>query len=337
MVTAEFVKKGFQEIVHHWLATGLFASVFSLYWVLFLYRVKYEGEQFENITKDFIKSLFIFYIALNWDFFYIIGYRVATDYPLQISEIIVNTIKSSVGGNDNLTLAHLYDTGMNMAFTVLHSMGYSPSSVCLALLGFVLLFSSTLIMCITSLGIIVISKFVLAICLVLAPYFIVMFLFSGTKGLSESWLKFTIGSALTPLFVGIVLALVLVMGDLSLINIKSQTALNSAISAPSYAGIITCFCTSLICLGLLFKTTEMSAAITSSLTQMSMGSVGRRVKMGSDAAKSAYQGSHRKLSSAKNNFRERQSKTMGEVKNRAQERNRLDAIKQASIKRRRNY
>lgn len=337
-VTAEFVKTGYQEIVSHWLVSGLFASVFSLYVIYFLYKVKYEDIPYSDASKHLLKAVFVFSLALSWDFFYILVYRLTTDYPMQISEIVVSALKNSVGGSGGSSLGHLYDTGMDLSFEVLRSMSFSPKSIVTAFVGFVLMFLSTLIFTIIALGLIVISKFILAICLVLAPYFISMYLFNGTKGLSESWLKYTLGSALTPLFVGIVLALILILADLSLINIHGGSTLGASNKAPSFSGVVTFFCTSLISLGLLFKTTEMAASLTSSLTQMSMGSVGRRAAQGASGTKGAYQGAKSKTSNAagrvKGSYQKRQQQTMSDVRNRSSERNRLESIKRASMKKR---
>lgn len=59
---------------------------------------------------------------------------------------------------------------------------------------------SAMILMLGSVGVMVTSRIVLAVLLALGPVFVVLSLFSGTRGLFEGWLKAAVGFALVPLF-----------------------------------------------------------------------------------------------------------------------------------------
>ena len=189
---------------------------------------------------------------------------------------------------------------------------------------------------ILALAILVIAKMTLAICLVLAPYFFFMYLFNGTKGLSESWLKFCIGSAITPLFLSVILAFTIVIADssMSTISKNSHAIIGAARAAPpSFSGITSYFCLSLITIGLVFKSSDMAATLTASLSQMTMGSLGRRFQQGSSAVRSGFNQARGRAQKVQSTYQSRQGRLMDDIRERAKEKSRDADIIKASQKR----
>jgi type IV secretion system protein VirB6 len=120
-----------------------------------------------------------------------------------------------------------------------------------------MLWVSSLILLLGTVGILVVCRIALAALLILGPVFIVMALFENTRGLFEGWLKSVVMFALVPL-------LTVVMGSGALIAIVPMVhglgAGGAAVSLRTAVGILV---GSIVYLALLLLTLEVARSLTS--------------------------------------------------------------------------
>lgn len=342
-LTAGFVEKGFKKIVSAGISSGLIATVITLFIVYFFYKVYHEKAPFEESIIAFSKLTFVFLLACSWGIFHKTLYVVLTDYPIYVSRLLTEVISTNTGGGGS-SLNKIYVNGMEQVMVLLHSMGISIANVFLCILGAILILISTICFTVIALILLTIAKLTLAIYLVIAPYFIGMYLFDGTRGLSESWLKHTIGSALVPLFLGVGLALISVTADLSIVGVSgSAHALKSfgvntaAGDGPSFSGILAYVCCSLCAVGIVWASKEMASSVTSSLTQSALG--GGRSARGAARWLKEKNNEQREVKQSKEpnsqNKNQDKSALKAAVQKRQEERAKSAAIKQATANRRR--
>ncbi len=297
-ITANFIETGYKAIADHWIVSGLMTSVLTLYVIYFFYQVKFHDIPISDAVTHLIKVCFVFTLATNWNIFYILIYNVATNEPLAISNMLLSKINGSHG-----SLNEIFVDGMKKSFELLGNMSFSIKGVVTCLLGAIALLIATCLFTLIAMGLIIISKFYLAVLLVLAPYFIMMHLFNGTKGLTESWIKEIINKALVPVFVGCVLLLTSTLAKLCL-NVSSTAFASS--KAPDFVGIVLYLVCGILSFYLFKVIPEKAASLTSSLAIASpgrmtsqagraMGSVGSRVSKGVNAAKGSFSQRQQKL------------------------------------------
>lgn len=310
-VTAEFIQSGYRAIASHWITSGLLTSILTLYIMNFFYQVKYHELPLKEATPHLFKVCFVFALATNWDVFYILIFNVVTNEPIAISNALLSRATNSDG-----SLNGVFIEGMKLAFDLLKNIPISPVGGFLTIVGAALIVAATVLFTILAVGLIVISKFYLAVLLALAPYFIIAYLFNGSKGLTESWAKDVINKALIPVFVGAVMLLTSTLAKACLF--ASRASLGS--SAPDFASIITYFLCGLISLFLFKIIPEKTASLTASLAIAAPG------KMASQAAQSLSKGGAaakalgRGVGKASSDFKQRQQQLMSEVRGRARER-----------------
>lgn len=308
-VTAEFIQSGYHAIASHWITSGLLTSILTLYIMNFFYQVKYHEMPLREATPHLFKVCFVFALATNWDVFYILIFNVVTNEPIAISNALLSKATNSDG-----SLNGVFIEGMKLAFDLLKNIPLSPVGGFLTIVGAALIVAATVLFTIIAVGLIVISKFYLAVLLALAPYFIIAYLFNGSKGLTESWAKDVINKALIPVFVGAVMLLTSTLAKACLF--AGRASLGSS-SSPDFASIITYFLCGLISLFLFKIIPEKTASLTSSLAIAAPG------KMASQAAQSMSKGGAavkalgRGVGKASSEFKQRQQQLMGEVRERA--------------------
>ena len=306
-ITAKFIQTGYQAIAHHWLVSGLMISVLTLYVIHFFYQVKYHDIPISDTVTHLIKVCFVYTLATNWDVFYILIYNVATNEPLAISNMLLSTFSSTDG-----SLNSIFVDDMKKTVALFTSMPFSLKGVATCLIGAALMLISTCLFTLIALGLIVISKFYLAVLLVLAPYFIMMHLFNGTKGLTESWMKEVINKALVPVFVGCVLLLTATLANLCL-NV-GQAGLAAESKAPDFVGVLLYFVCSILSFFLFKVIPEKAASLTSSLASAAPGRmVSQAARSMGNVASRASKG----IQAAKGSFGQRQQKLMENIQQRA--------------------
>ena len=83
----------------------------------------------------------------------------------------------------------------------------------------------TIIAMLFAFGFLLISKLATALILGVGPIFIALFLFGGTRGLFEGWLRALVGFALVPLFLLTSLAMLLAMIDGTVATVRAEAAI----------------------------------------------------------------------------------------------------------------
>jgi type IV secretion system protein VirB6 len=318
-ITVKFIGAGYKAIAEHWITGGLMTSVLSMYVIYFFYQVKYHDIPISEATTHIIKMCMVFTLATNWDVFDVLIYKVATNEPIAIS----NMLLSSQGAGDG-SLNSIFVHGMKKGFDLLTSMPFSIKGVVTCLIGAALLIIATCLFTLSALGLIIISKFYLAVLLALAPYFIMMHLFNGSKGLTESWMKEIINKALVPVFVGCVLLFTSTLAK-SCLNIDTQGI--GADKSPDFVGIVLYLLCGILSLFLFKIIPEKTASLTSSLA---IAGVGRIANHAVDKAKSIGSRANKGIESARSSFGKRQQALMSDVQNRASTRQQQSEAARAS-------
>ena len=322
-VTAEFIQQGFEAIIGNWAASGLLASILSLYILYFLYQVQFYNAPLSDATLHLMKVCFVFMLSTNWPIFYLLIYNLATNEPLHILNVLLSgkgaLIKQSA-------LNDTFITGMKQAMGLMANMPHSIKGVVCAFVAAAVLILATFLFTLVALGIIVISKFYLSVYLAIAPYFLILFLFNGTKGLSESWVRSCLNYALVPVFVGCVLSLTTVLAT-SCFNLNEL----EHGKAPDFLGIILFFASSLISAYLIKVAPEKAAALTSSLAMASASRIAQHTKQLTSPVQQASTAMHHGLHSSKHAFVERQQRLQDEVRQRAE----ANRLKQEEVRARR--
>lgn len=280
-ITFSSVQRGFESIVFHPATQVTLYSVMCVYLMTFLMKVKYYGTPFSEITPMLGKMVFIFIVATNWMVFQTLIYNVFTVYPLELSAHLTNILSSSIGaGGHDSSLGEVFYEGMRQVGLIFKSISVYPSSWIPCLFSGVLMFIGTCLFTGYAVYLLVMSKFFLTINLILAPYFLVMFLFNGTRGLSEGWIKECIYYGFTPVIVGLVLVFTMSIATAILFDGSSL-----APAAPSFTRAILFGFFSLICFAMLVAIPHKFATTTASSSIPGVKSVSSQGKAISNYAK----------------------------------------------------
>lgn len=327
-ITASFVEKGFQAITNHWIASGLLASILTLYVVYFLYQVKEDELPLSDAVKHLIKVSVVFVVATNWDVFYILFFNVFTNEPIEIS----NRLMGAYGQSDS-SLNDIFVKGMKQCYYYISNMPRLPKGIVLSLLASIILFVATVLFTMVALMLIIIAKFYLSVYLAIAPYFLLAYLFNATKGLGESWLKACVNKALVPVFVGCVLVLTSTLASLCLgADVLEDTGDN----ALDFTGVMTYLVASLVSLALFHAIPEKAASLTASLAIAKAGKIASAAAPYANAAKNAASRMKKGASNAKKAFQSRNRQMHTEIQQRAETRKKASEA-QAELRRSRVY
>ena len=313
-LTANFIKTGFEAIVDNWVASGLLTSILTLYILYFLYQVHFYNTPLSEATPHLVKVCVVFSIATNWGIFYILIYNVLTNEPMHMTKMLLAGMGMSM--NDG-SLNDTFIQGMDMTFSLLRNMPFSFKGVICTVIAAALLVAGTFLFTIIALSLIIISKFYLAVFLAIAPYFLIMYLFNGSKGLAESWVKSCLNYALIPLFVGCVLLLTTTLAKACL---NAGASFGAEPKSPEFTGVILYFFAGLISAFLLKTIPEKTASLTSSLAIAGAGRMANYSKNLTQNAQSIGSKAKQGVNSARNNFSQRQAKLSQQISSRAQAR-----------------
>ncbi len=305
-LTSEFVKTGFETIANHWLSSGLFTSIFTLYILYFFYQAQLYSTPLAEVIVHLFKLVFVFMVATNWHIFYILIYNVATNEPLHILKILLP------GKNGEGSLNETFITGIKQAVGLLMNMPFTFKGVICTVFAALVMIIGTLLFTLIGVALIMISKVYLAVYLALAPYFLFLFLFNSTKGLSESWIKACLNSALVPVFVGCILMVSTVLASACL----GAGAMDSESKAPDFIGIVIYIATALLSAFLMKHVPEKTASLTSSLAIAGAGRIADYAKNLGSGAKNAASSVGKGASAAKTKFTERAQRVREQMQQR---------------------
>ena len=133
-----------------------------------------------QIVKHLFTAVAVFVLATTWGAFSTLFYEVFMHGPDAVAGALTG------GRNASGALGQVFDRGIDAARTVWQQAG--PMDLTLALVG-ATVFVGAVVMTGSALVLIILAKLGLAVLLALGPIFILLYLFSSTRGFFEGWLR----------------------------------------------------------------------------------------------------------------------------------------------------
>jgi type IV secretion system protein VirB6 len=154
-----------------------------LYVALFGVFVWYGALQLTmgQIVRHLFTAIAVFVLATSWGAFATLLYDVFTHGPDALAGALAG---GGAGASD--ALGRVFDQGIEAARVVWQQAG--PMDLTLALVG-AIVFIGTVLMTGAALVLVVLAKLALAVLLALGPVFIMLYLFSATRGFFEGWIR----------------------------------------------------------------------------------------------------------------------------------------------------
>ncbi len=209
---------------------GVLTALLTIYVAFIGYRMLLGRAPLRvgDLTVSALKIGAVVMLATNWGAYQAVAYDTLFKGPEQLAALLLNTVQpegSAFRGNpfDGLQLA--FDEMQRSAGAFAARAG-PQASVFLGGTGFgaFALNASSLLMLISSLGVILAAKIVLALLLGLAPLFAALLLFDATRGVLEGWLKAAIALAVAPMLATLLLALQLTLLEPTLVELARMRA-----------------------------------------------------------------------------------------------------------------
>ena len=255
----------------------LWKSMFIIFIAITGYKVILSGnfKVSENLTHIF-RIIIILVLATSWTEFQLFIMNIMTNVPSEIAGTIMQG--GIAGGGDvadaNTALGNFYERGVLMSSQIVKGAGWN----------ILLIFYSVAVLLATvaltgyAIMLIILAKLAVAILLSVAPFFILMLIFTQSKSLFEGWLRSLLNYALIPIFVYGLLAILLQLVELPLALMESNVSSTSQILS-----VITPFILiSGISIMLLTQVMHISSSITGGISLSTIG-IGRMAgrKLGS--------------------------------------------------------
>lgn len=191
----------------------LLTGLMTLYVVFIGYRLMLGrgGLRVGDATLMVLKVGLVVALATNWPLFQTLVYDTATRGPAEVGSLLLGGLQ----GQPADPFAGLQDAfdGLQKSATLMASRAGPGAAAMQGGPGFGAFAANTagLTLVLSTLGVLLAGKVVLAILLALAPLIAGLTLFEATRGLVEGWLKAMVALALTPLVATLTLSLELAM------------------------------------------------------------------------------------------------------------------------------
>ena len=251
----------------------LWRLMFVVFIAVYGYKVIISGRfSFTDMIVHCVKIIVLLIIATQWDTFFLIAYNMATNLPSdmagQVLQGATNTLNSGAQPIDQATansgLSNFFDRGMAIVQKILEGAGFMDVGIWLYALA---VFMGTVGFAGYAGMLIVLSKIAVALLLALGPVFILLLIFSNTRGLFEGWLRTLLNYAVIPAFVYTLLAFLLSLAERPLQNLEQ----NSGITQSLLDGVAPYALVTFISVLLLMQVMNMAASITGGLSLSTMG------------------------------------------------------------------
>ena len=191
----------------------LLTGLLTLYVVFIGYRLLLGrgGLRVGDATLQVIKVGLILALATNWDLFQTLIYDTLTKGPAEVGGLLLGGLQGQPS-NPFALLQDAFD-GLQQSATLMASRAGAGAAATQGGPGFGAFAVNTggMTLVLSTLGVLLASKVVLAILLALAPLVGGLALFEATRGLVEGWLKAMIALALVPMVAVLTLSLELAM------------------------------------------------------------------------------------------------------------------------------
>ncbi|MFN3828373.1 MAG: type IV secretion system protein [Micavibrio sp.] len=258
---------------------SLTASIHILWQLMFIvfiavygYKVMISGRfSASDMIVHCVKIIIILVVATQWDTFFTIAYNMVTDFPNDIAGQILqgstNTLGSNAQPTDQMTansgLSNFFDRGMKIVQKILEGAGLTDFGLYLYA-GIV--FMGTVCFAGYAGMLIILSKIAVAILLAVGPIFILLLIFSNSRGLFEGWLRTLLNYSVIPIFVYTLLAFLLSLAERPLENLEEHSSVTQALLDGVAPYALVTFISTL----LLMQIMNMAASVTGGLSLSTM-------------------------------------------------------------------
>lgn len=220
---------------------GALTAILTIYVAFIGYRLMLGQSQLRvgEFAITAVKLGAVLALATQWDAYQALIYRFLFEAPQQLASALLGTVQrpgSEFGGN-------VFD-GLQRAFDDLSGFatGYADHATPQASplmggagLGALVLTSSATTLLLSSLGVLLTAKIVLALLLAVGPIFIALFLFDGARGLFEGWLRAAVAFAFAPFASILLLGVALTMLEPSLLQMEELRRRGVFVLGPVYS------------------------------------------------------------------------------------------------------
>jgi type IV secretion system protein VirB6 len=238
----QLVRSGYAALFE---GSGHFTAVLTVLLTLYVAFIGYRlmlGQSQLRVT-DFVLSAvkigLVLALATQWNAYQALVYRLLFSGPQQLADMLVSAVQpdqSSFRGDVFDGLQRAFDD-LSGAANGFSSHAAPTTSPLLGGAGFgaLLMTLSASVLLLSSLGVLMAAKIVLALLLAIGPIFIGLALFDSTRGLFEGWLRASLGFALAPLSSILLLAVSLTMLEPSLLQIEELRRRGVYTLGPAYS------------------------------------------------------------------------------------------------------
>ena len=229
----------------------------------------------EQTLKGALKHLFmalvVYIFAINVGLFTSILYELTTNAPSQlIGSILSETSNSSNGING--FIGDVFDVGLFAANDLIHQTHWT--AIGLKLSGLFAMFA-TILLCGYAAFLIVLAKIAVGVLLGLAPIFIGLLMFGGTRGLFEGWLRQLLNYAIIPLFTYAVLLFCIAMLEEPMSDLLAARASGNLTGGAVLPFIFSCIVGFLLLLQVMGITSAIAGGV--SLSTLGSGTAAGRL------------------------------------------------------------
>ncbi|CAN5192953.1 type IV secretion system protein [soil metagenome] len=252
-------------------SAGPFSAVLTILLTLYVafigYRLLLGRSQLSisDMALTVVKLAAVLALATQWGTYQTVVYRSLFDGPQQVADSVLHGMRSggaTASGDVFTGLQRAYDDmtafspaappggptaatapavppGLAAASPIASTLPPQPSAL-LSKSGFdsLVLLSSAAVLLLSSLGVLLAAKIVLGMLLATGPIFIAFLLFDATRGLFEGWLRASLGFALAPLSVTLLLSLALTILSSSLEALETMRETNTYVPGVAYTVLI---------------------------------------------------------------------------------------------------
>ena len=219
----DFARSGFEAL------TDPVSSLMSMLLVLALahalYSLTVTGAA-GNFIQLIIRYALIWGVATSWSFFHVMFYDVITGTPDDVLKIIITAtgLETGAKGGVSALIVAFLDTGVKIGDQLIENSGIR--TIAIALIGICILF----LMLVIAAGVILVagvSKIGIGLLTAIAPVFIAMLVFKGTRGFFDGWLRLVVGFTLTYLMAMLSVGFLLFMAEDILIDYETRSSIGA--------------------------------------------------------------------------------------------------------------
>lgn len=237
--------------------SALLTSLLTVFVALFGYQLLLGRAQLRisDLTLTAVKLGAVLALTTRWDVYQGLVYGLLFRGPEQLASLML----AGVQPETSLFPGDVFD-GLQYAFDALtaYSTDYARQGGAMVSpllgglsFGAMALTMSASVLLLSSLGVLLASKVVLALLLAVGPIFIAMLLFESTRGLFEGWLRASLAFALAPLATTLLLVVALALLEPPLLQIAEMRERQAYTLAPVYSVLILTLVFAGVALGLI--------------------------------------------------------------------------------------